>query len=74
MYEEFKVCNINSSDFGENIGCNKTDKSKEVSPRIKHIGTQFHLFRYNIYDKDTNLHGEIILEYWHKISPNRYTN
>ena len=45
------------------MGCIHTDNDNDISPKTKHISTHVHFFRDHIYDKDTNAHGDIMLEF-----------
>ena len=44
------------------MGCINTDKFKNIYHGTKTIDIHVHFFRDNIYDKDTNPRGKIILE------------
>ena len=58
--KRFKGCKIKSATFVDNMGYIYTDNSKNISPGTKHIVTHVHLFRYHIYEKDTNHYGKMI--------------
>ena len=63
LYKHVKGWKTNSHAVEENISCIYTDKSKNISPGTKHIAIHINFFKNHIYEKYSNLHGDIILEY-----------